>query len=67
MEVARRLSSEDGGLKFNGSMVSLYNNFSTVVLKKWKAYDAVPCCLLLHPPVIISADCIWAMEGSDLS
>lgn len=38
MQAVHRLSSEDGGLKLNGSMVSVYNDFSTAVLKK--AYDA---------------------------
>lgn len=43
MQAVHRLSSEDGGLKLNGSMVSVYNDFSTAVLKK--AYDAVKLLL----------------------
>lgn len=45
MEAVHRLSSEDGGLWLNGSMVSIDNDFSTAVLKKPKAYDAVKLLL----------------------
>lgn len=40
MEAARRVS-QDGGLTYNGARVSFYSDFSSTVIKKRKAYDAV--------------------------
>ncbi len=40
MEAARR-ASQDGGLVYNGARVSFYSDFSSTVMKKRKAYDAV--------------------------
>lgn len=40
MEAARR-ASQDGGLIYNGSRLSFFSDFSSAVMKRRKAYDAV--------------------------